>query len=341
MSIAKTERLTWLLYHTQGNVYSVIDSKDVNQLLGSSSRGKQFATREEESYCVAEDRVHDHLDALHFNPLQLAKSSSESVTTSGAGDIELGVISAQAFPRPGTVAYNTAPPENLVATTTADTMFDAASTNPCVVCLSRPINTVLMTCGHAVTCLHCVLTLGKQVNTAHCPVCRRDISFLYHLQQPPFDVATSTSVAASALSPPSVFPHASVSQDNSDALTSCSSTDSHHTHSHSLHQNTPPQVAVESTDHESATTSAATTTAPAASAITTVRLAVASREYHFLLLRPLPGEVYIGAPSSSGYMAVQQTGDLSIHNGTTGHMVQVPASSNTIAYHDSLLDVLF
>lgn len=157
-----------------------------------------------------DQRVHDHLDIFSswFTPNSYhgksPKKASGRVQPMGMqhGDIELGPMKSDTLdtelPSP-TLSASSSFVGNADSSTAVvaispfltDHAFDTGM-NPCVVCMARPINTVLMTCGHAVVCLHCVLLLGKRKQTAHCPVCRAQIQSWFHLQQAPFEVASAT-----------------------------------------------------------------------------------------------------------------------------------------------------
>lgn len=157
-----------------------------------------------------DQRVHEHLDIFSswFTPSSYhgksPKKTSGRVQPMGMkhGDIELGPMKSDTLdtelPSP-TLSASSSFVGNTDGSTAAlaispfltDHAFDTGM-NPCVVCMARPINTVLMTCGHAVVCLHCVLLLGKRKQTAHCPVCRAQIQSWFHLQQAPFEVASAT-----------------------------------------------------------------------------------------------------------------------------------------------------
>lgn len=157
-----------------------------------------------------DQRVHEHLDIFSswFTPSSSYHGKSPKKASGRVqpmemkhGDIELGPMKSDTLdtelPSPTLSASSSfvghsdgAPAVVAISPFLTDHAFDTGM-NPCVVCMARPINTILMTCGHAVVCLHCVLLLGKRKQTAHCPVCRAQIQSWFHLQQAPFEVVSS------------------------------------------------------------------------------------------------------------------------------------------------------
>lgn len=219
----KIEKITWLVQTTNsGTTFSAVDARDINHLLtpagstaAASTSMKDRLTQDASCEVLGqEQRIHEQLDtyADWFRPTCVSTNSSSTTTTTRSsedtilsekfGDIELGEIRSDSLDvdlpspvYPSTTKQQAAKEDqhatDCVSCTMSPFLTDRAfdtGMNPCVVCMARPVNTILMSCGHAVVCLNCVLQLGKKVQTSQCPVCRAAIQSWFHLQQAPFDV---------------------------------------------------------------------------------------------------------------------------------------------------------
>ena len=88
-----------------------------------------------------------------------------------------------------------------VCSSTTLSVDSKESQDPCVICLSSSVSSILMGCGHAVACLDCALVLLRQMNSRRrtdnglqeqqghqcspCPLCRCDITAVLELSCPP------------------------------------------------------------------------------------------------------------------------------------------------------------
>lgn len=145
--------------------------------------------------------------------------STPTIAASDNNDIEMTAISP--------LQHDTAPSSDnaykSIMTDIPYSTLDASSTpnSPaqyCIVCLSRPVDSVIQDCGHSTCCLSCLISItvkssshhrppthqstlangsALQPPLGHCPMCRTGITTILQLKDAPFQVKDQKMAAIS------------------------------------------------------------------------------------------------------------------------------------------------
>jgi hypothetical protein len=190
--LIKQLKITWLM-QLSSNVYIPFDPKTLNANFSNSIRLQELT---EKARLLEANQLNyqSYLNLSSNNMLSYPAMSTYASTTTTV-DIEMSQLSSsQLEPLQQSLLLNASTtntignslPLTLSPSTSRRNLENMEYGELCVICMSKPASSVIMSCGHAVTCLDCILMVTKKMRVEQCPLCRTPIVSIYGLSHIPF-----------------------------------------------------------------------------------------------------------------------------------------------------------